>query len=598
MNTKKILLVEDEALIAMSQISVLEKHGFEADAVYTGENAVKAAGEDPSIDLVLMDIDLGSGLDGITAAQAILKIRELPIVFLTSHSEKETVEQVKNITRYGYVLKNAGEFVLIESINMAFELFEAHTKLKKHEQELLENKNFLEGVLDSIQDGISVLNKDLSIRFTNRVIEEWCPEKTSLVGEKCHEVYHNAKTPCNPCPTLRALQSGKTEYDVVPGPPGSSIEWSEIYSYPYKNPNTGKTDGVIEFVRDITGHKKMEDALEVLNQSLLTVLDSIPADVYISDMETYEVLYMNEQMLHSFGGDYTGEICYKVFRGTSGPCPHCTNQQLFDEHGGPTGTVVWEDYNPVNGKWYINYDRAIPWIDGRFVRIQIASDITDRRNAEEEVRRLLNEKQVILKEVHHRIKNHLNIISSILSLQGSTIKNNEAAEALEEAQGRIDLMHNIYDTLYSRGTAEDDYQSLNMRDYLQELTEKLSRIYSDARSIGLKTNIHDLVVPAKYALPIGIIVNELITNAYKYAFPGDTGGKIEVSVRPHETDAIVIAVADNGVGLPRGVQLREEYGFGLTLVNALAEQYAGKVEYRTRQGEESGTVITIHLSHP
>ena len=565
--------------------------------MYTGENAVKAAGEDPSIDLVLMDIDLGSGLDGITAAQAILKIREVPIVFLTSHSEKETVEQVKNITRYGYVLKNAGEFVLIESINMAFELFEAHTKLKKHEQELLENKIFLEGVLDSIQDGISVLNKDLSIRFTNRVMKEWYPELHLLKGEKCHEVYHNAKTPCNPCPTLRALRSGRTEYDVVPGPIGSDIKWQEVYSYPYKKPNTGKTEGVIEFVRDITGHKKMEDALEVLNQSLLTVLDSIPADVYISDMETYEVLYMNEQMLHSFGGDYTGEICYKVFRGASGPCPHCTNQQLLDEHGGPTGTVVWEDYNPVNGKWYINYDRAIPWPDGRFVRIQIASDITDRRNAENEVRRLLEEKQVILKEVHHRIKNHMNLISSILSLHSSTLKNTEAVQALEEAQSRIDIMQNIYNSLYTGGTVQDDYRRLDIREYLQDMLLELQQMYSENAHISLESDINHIEVPIRYAFPIGIIVNELVTNAYKYAFSDGRGGRIHTAVKLTEEKGIKITVSDDGIGIPAELLAeggeRNNHGFGLSLVHALTDQHDGRFEFKRKQGRGSSFSITF-----
>ncbi len=131
---KKILLVEDEAIIAMTEAKMLEKHGFDVDIAHDGQKAVDIARGD-DIDLILMDIDLGPGkMDGTEAAEIILRERELPIVFLTGHTERETVEKVKDITRYGYVVKNSGEFVLIESIHMAFELFDAHCRLREREQ--------------------------------------------------------------------------------------------------------------------------------------------------------------------------------------------------------------------------------------------------------------------------------------------------------------------------------------------------------------------------------------------------------------------------------------------------------------------------------
>ena len=117
---KKILLVEDEAIIAMAEAKMLQNHGYEAITVFDGQKAIEKADTEPGISLILMDIDLGSGIDGTEAAEKILKRRDIPVVFLTSHSEKEYVDKVKKITRYGYVLKNSGEFILIESITMAF----------------------------------------------------------------------------------------------------------------------------------------------------------------------------------------------------------------------------------------------------------------------------------------------------------------------------------------------------------------------------------------------------------------------------------------------------------------------------------------------
>jgi DNA-binding NarL/FixJ family response regulator len=118
---KKILLVEDEALIALNEIRVLEEHGFETLHVCDAESAIDTVNES-TVDLILMDIDLGPDrIDGTRAAEAILDRHEVPIVFLTSHAEREIVEKVKGITRYGYILKDSGEFVLIETITMALE---------------------------------------------------------------------------------------------------------------------------------------------------------------------------------------------------------------------------------------------------------------------------------------------------------------------------------------------------------------------------------------------------------------------------------------------------------------------------------------------
>lgn len=131
---RKILLVEDEAILALDTASTLKREGYLTALAHSGEQAIDLVEHDPELALVLMDIDLGPGMDGTEAARRILELRELPIVFLTSHSEKSMVERVRDITRYGYVLKSTGEFVLLESIQMAFELFEAHREVEERER--------------------------------------------------------------------------------------------------------------------------------------------------------------------------------------------------------------------------------------------------------------------------------------------------------------------------------------------------------------------------------------------------------------------------------------------------------------------------------
>jgi CheY-like chemotaxis protein len=121
---KTLLLVEDEAIIAMVEAQMLESFGYRVVTALSGEEAVEQVMENGAISLVLMDIDLGSGMDGAEAAQRILDVRNLPIIFLTSHSERAMVEKVQGITRFGYVIKSTGDFVLRSTIEMAYELFE------------------------------------------------------------------------------------------------------------------------------------------------------------------------------------------------------------------------------------------------------------------------------------------------------------------------------------------------------------------------------------------------------------------------------------------------------------------------------------------
>src|SRR6056297_4117637 len=181
---KKILLVEDEPLIALGEAKMLKKYGFGVVTVHSGEKAVEAVDSDPPISLILMDIDLGTGMDGTEAAQRILEEHDLPIVFLSSHNEPEVVEKTEGISSYGYIVKNSGETVLIASIKMAFRLYEAHLELKKQkenlrtalveqeqtEEELLEKSEELERYFTSSLDMLCIA--DIQGRFI-RLNPEW-----------------------------------------------------------------------------------------------------------------------------------------------------------------------------------------------------------------------------------------------------------------------------------------------------------------------------------------------------------------------------------------------------------------------------------------
>jgi len=146
---KTILLVEDEAILAITGKKTLERYGYNVITAYSGEIGIELADSIPGIDLILMDIDLGSGIDGTQAAESILNKHDLPVVFLSSHTEPEIVGKTEKITSYGYVVKSSSITVLDASIKMAFKLFDAKVNERKKEESLAFTRNLLKASFDS-----------------------------------------------------------------------------------------------------------------------------------------------------------------------------------------------------------------------------------------------------------------------------------------------------------------------------------------------------------------------------------------------------------------------------------------------------------------
>ena len=199
--------------------------------------------------------------------------------------------------------------------------------------------------------------------------------------------------------SIALIHTSKESYDdsgkIVYGALEKEGSWHGEWPYVKKNGETLWMEnhvsalsggGIVSILHDVTGRKQAEEAFRASHERFLTVLDSIDATIYVADMESHEILFMNKNMIESFGRDMTGETCFKAFRGEDRQCSHCTNDQLVDKDGNPTGVCTWQAENPITGKWYINYDRAIKWIDGRLVRIQIATDITEMKQMEEQLR--------------------------------------------------------------------------------------------------------------------------------------------------------------------------------------------------------------------
>jgi len=458
-------------------------------------------------------------------------------------------------------------------------------------------------------------------------------------------------------------------------------------------------------------HKRKE-AEETLKRSLdqfQSVMDSLDALVYVADMDTYEVLFVNKYA-EQFWGDLVGKTCWRTLQANqTGPCGFCTNKQLLDSKGKPTGIHRWEFQNTVNGEWYDCRDQAIRWIDGRFVRMEIATNITrrkkmeenlrktseilenvfststfliaymdtdfnfirvnkryaeadnrtpeyfigknhfdlypdaknkaiflqvietgepysictkpfiyrnhpergvtywdwsvfpvknldgrvealelflvnvtERKKAEEQIMHSLKEKEILLREIYHRTKNNMGVICSLLTLESANTQDKKVQQKYNVIQQRIRSMALVHEKLYQ----SKDLSYIHLDDYIKDLINALLKSYKIiSNRISLKFDTDKVNLSFDAAIPCGLIINEIVTNSLKHAFPDNTRGEIHVALHLTSDNLIELVICDNGIGLPKGSNFRKANTLGLQLIVGLAEkQLGGRLEKINTKG--------------
>ena len=221
-------------------------------------------------------------------------------------------------------------------------------------------------------------------------------------------------------------------------------------------------------------------------------------------------------------------------------------------------------------------------VDGTRVYSVILHDMSEHQAAEETLRAALAEKEVLLKEIHHRVKNNLQVVSSMLSLQSRGVQDEETRQLFKESQNRVRSMALIHEQLYQ----SKSLSAFDFPDYVRQLAMQLFRSYQVSTSrIQLVTDIEEVQLGIDAAVPYGLIINELVSNALKHAFPEGSEGKIEVKVTGDERTTSV-SVRDNGTGLPEEIGLLSSETLGLRLVRSLVTQLEGEVRIERSQGTE------------
>jgi len=219
------------------------------------------------------------------------------------------------------------------------------------------------------------------------------------------------------------------------------------------------------------------------------------------------------------------------------------------------------------------------------------TDITARKIAENQLKSSLKEKEVLLKEIHHRVKNNLQVISSLLRLQAGYIKDEEALDIFKDSQNRVRAMAMIHENLYQ----STDLARIEFSDYISNLTNNLIRCYSVNRNINIKLNIDRVLLRIDTAIPCGLIINELVSNSLKHAFHENQTGEISIEFLDLSQGKYSLSVSDNGIGFQEDIELPKKHSLGLQLVWNLVEQLEGSIAYQAKSGTEFNiTFIQTH----
>jgi PAS domain S-box-containing protein len=339
---------------------------------------------------------------------------------------------------------------------------------------------------------------------------------------------------------------------------------------------------VFSIIRDISERKRAEEQLADLNARLQTLIRSIPDLVAFKDTGGRHVVV--NKALEEFTGLSQSELIGK------------TNADLLPaellESCNRSDETVLRDLKPLQYEEYYT-DRAgeiryfdtikTPIFDGPDVAgiVTVSREITDRKKIEEQVRSSLREKEVLLKEVHHRVKNNLQIVASMLELQSGYIEDREARILFQESQKRVESMSLIHEKLYrSKDLARIDYS-----EYVEDLVDNLLTLNTaTSELVEMKLDIEGIMLDVNSAIPCALIINELVTNALRHAFPGDGIGRIEIKMRRGSEGEISVTVGDNGVGLHKSVDFRNTKTLGMQLVISLVDQLGGTIELDRSRG--------------
>jgi len=345
---------------------------------------------------------------------------------------------------------------------------------------------------------------------------------------------------------------------------------------------------ILKFVCDqiamVIHRKKTEEDVQERERFLTSMFESIQDGISILGQD-YTILRVNKAMENWYAHalPLVGKKCYEAYHLRDKPCDICPTRKALETSEAAYDVVAKVGTGSAITGWIDLY--SFPLIDSKTGQlngvIEYARDITEHKMAEDRLQASLQEKEVLLREIHHRVKNNMQVISSLLNLQSRHIQDPAVLEIFKESQRRIRSMALIHERLYQ----SSDLSRIEFSQYLRNLVTHLFHSYQvDSSRIQLRIEAEEVHLNINTAIPCGLIVNELVSNALKHAFPEGRSGSLDLDLRRVTGDGYVLRVRDDGVGFPEKLDFRKTETLGMQIVSTLVDQIEGRLALERRRG--------------
>jgi PAS domain S-box-containing protein len=366
-------------------------------------------------------------------------------------------------------------------------------------------------------------------------------------------------------PTQKSVQYEK-EYITKDG----SIVPIEL-SVTAKFDSAGTILHYIGFINDITDRKQNEEALKESEDRYRQIYQFSPDSIIIHDMDM-NILDANNKAVEEFGYSKKEFLEMKVFE-LHPETQLQQSKQVLNAMKKKDMLTVETKFVRKDGSVFLAEATPCKYTLGSKPIIHVViRDITEHKKAEEQIKNDLQEKTLLLSEVHHRVKNSLQVVTSLLQLQSNKITDKNDLELFKQSQNRIYMMAAVYEKLY----LSKNFASIDFKEYLEDVLRYMQQSFIMSQRISLNIDVQNIVLGLDDATPMALIINELFTNSMKHAFPGERNGKIEIKANPLDEETYQLIYRDNGVGLSDHIDFDNTETLGLHLIKNLAEQISGK----------------------
>ncbi|MGK0383954.1 MAG: PAS domain S-box-containing protein [Bacteroidia bacterium] len=565
-NALKLLGVDEEQASGLVPMQFL--HPSYSNEFYTLINGIKSGNRPGFIELKIKRINTNSILD-VEASGALLDDGSIQLIFHDISTRKQLArEQLR------------AQIAEETNLQLQREIIER----AKAEKELVQAQQYARSIIDSSLDMIVATDIDFNINEFNSAAEAtFGYVREEVMGKPLAILFSDNQEVMKV--VQRITDDGSLANEIINRKKDGTFFISFLSASLIKN-EKGETMGAMGVSRDITSLKKAEEELRLSEERHRAIYDQAYIGISrIAKMGRF--LLVNERLCDMLG--YNAEELYKK-----------TFYELGVQDEVEESLVEWDQL--LSGK-IKNFSREQTYVrkDGELLSanvtvslvrdannspnyfVAVFEDITERKEHELQLEESIKEKEVLLKEVHHRVKNNMQVISSILNLQSSYIDDETALSILRESQDRIKSMSFVHESLYQSKTLSE----VNFSEYIKNIAGNLFHSYGRPEGgISLQFELEEVFLNLDTSIPCGLIINEVVSNSLKYAFEGMAKGIIKIEFSKLADGSLKLIVGDDGIGLPSNFDIENAETLGLQLVTTLVTQVSGVLEIKTNNGTQ------------